>query len=519
MIRLPRRLSPSLAALIGALVLGAWAAIVVRSGRWPSGDGPHVLGASMRLANDLRAGEPAAFGKALLTLLAPHPPGAYLPWTLAYVLLGPGRWAHLLASAGLLALCADGIRRLGGGGAGVLWLAAPALVWAQAELGGVDLVAAAATTQAISHLAASDRLRIRRHTLLWGAWMGVGFLSKYTFPMFLWAPCLLAGVWVMRQQRWRELLGAILAFGVFAGPWLAWRSDDVLSYIAASTAPDPLLVAARDLARGPWYAWENLSWYPASALDAWGWAGAVALIACLLARPRREALPDGRALVLLSVLGAWLVLAQSVQRQDRYLLPAIPLLAALAGASRLRRWLAPVAGIGLVGTALSFLEVGEAPPNRSYAHDIASAGRSWPSPAEAYRPVSMDPGPWEVDLVLREIYELHGREDGTVGLLLDDARGAPGMGVYLFRAASLGFRWDLATVVVGSEGGRTRAMTFVGPFATEDWPSREFEVLYTAFEPGDATREGWLEQERLELVSGRPLPQGYEGRLYRLVPR
>lgn len=513
--RLPRRLPRWLGPAATALGLAAWAALVVRAGRWPAADGPHVLGAAMRLAADLRAGELATFWKGFLTLLAPHPPLAYLPWTLSALLLGPGRWAHLLASAGLLALCVDGIRRLGGGAVGALWLAAPALVWAQAEQGGVDLVAATAVIQAISHLAASERLARRGAVLAWGAWMGVGFLAKYTFPMFLWAPCLLAGVWVVREQRWPRLLEAILAFGVVAGPWLAWRFDDVLAYVAASTAPDPFLVAARDLARGPWYAWENLSWYPAAALDALGWPGAIAALAALAARPVRGALPDARALALLSVGGGWLILAQSVQRQDRYLLPALVLLAGLTGASRLRAWTAPVALVGLLGTAWVFGSTGEVPPNRDYSHQIGRAGRSWPRPAEAYGPVSQDPAPWRIEEVLVELRALHGRDEGTVGLLLDDGRGAPGMGVYLFHAGILGYRWDLATVSVAADGGGVRSMVFVGPFATEDWPSREFEVLYAAFAPGDVTREGWLQELGPALGEARALPLGFRGTLHR----
>ncbi len=510
--RIPRWLGP---AALGLALLG-WAALVIRSGRWPAGDGPHVLGAAMRLAAALRAGELGAFGRSLLTLLAPHPPGGYLPWTLAYLVAGPGRWGHLLASAGLLALCADGIRRLGGGAVGVLWLLAPALVWAQAELGGVDLVAAACAAQAVSHLAASERLSRRAHVVAWGAWMGLGFLSKYTFPMFLWAPCALAGVWVVREQRWPRLLEAVLAFAAVAGPWLLWRFDDVLAYVAASTAPDPFLVAARDLARGPWYAWENLSWYPAAALDAWGWPGALALGLGVLGRRRREALPDARALALLAALGGWLVLAQSVQRQDRYLLPMIPLLAALAGASRLRAWGAPVALIGLLGTASVFGGTEAAPPNRDYGHEIGAAGRSWPRPAESYSPVSQDPTLWEVDRALKGLYALHGREDGTVGLLLDDGRGAPGMGLYLFRAVSLGYRWDLATVSLAQEGPETRSMVFVGPFATEEWPSREFSAIYAAFQPGDALREGWLASEGADERERWALPMAQQGALYTL---
>lgn len=516
---LPRRLPAWSRALAVILPLALWVALVIRSDRWPSGDGPHVLGASMRLAMDLRQGAFGDFGRGLLSLLAPHPPGAYLPWTLAYLVFGPGRWTHLIAAAGLLALCWDGVRRLGGGPNGALWLAAPALIWAQAELGGVDLVAAAAAIQAVSHLAASDRLQRRPHVIAWGLWMGVGFLSKYTFPMFLWAPCALAGLWVVREQRWPALLTAILAFCAVAGLWYALRFEDVLSYIAASTAPDPFLVAARDLARGPWYAAENLSWYPAAALDAWGWGGALALCVGLLLARRRDALPDGRALALLAVGGAWLVLAQSVQRQDRYLLPAVPLLAAVVGAARGARWLAPAGIVTLGGTLWTFMSIESAPSNRDFGHALATAGRAWPQPAEAYRPLSMDPRPWRIDEAIGALATLHGRPEGTVGLLVDDSRGAPGMGAYLFRACSLGYRWDLATVSVAREaGGRLRSMVFVGPFATEDWPNRDFDVLYTAFSPGDESREAWLEQRGGEPAQRWDLPDGYEGRVFGAAP-
>ena len=516
---LPRRIPAAARFAAVILPLALWVALVVRSDRWPSGDGPHVLGASMRLANDLRQGAFSDFGQGLLSLLAPHPPGAYLPWTLAYLVAGAGRWTHLLASAGLLALCWDGVRRLGGGASGALWMAAPALLWAQAELGGADLVAAAAAVQAVSHLAASDRLQRRRHVIAWGLWMGLGFLSKYTFPMFLWAPCLLAGVWVVRDQRWPALLAAILAFCAVAGLWYGHRFEDVLSYIAASTAPDPFLVAARDLAHGPWYAAENLGWYPAAALDAWGWGGAAALCVGLLLHRRRDAHPDARILALLAVAGAWLVLAQSVQRQDRYLLPAIPLLAAVVGGARGGRWLAPLGLATLLGTTWTYVSTESAPSNRDFSHALSMAGRDWPLPAEAYRPVSLDPRPWRVDEALSGLAAAHGRADGTVGLLIDDSRGAPGMGVYLFRACSLGYRWDLATVSVAREaGGRLRSMVFVGPFATEDWPSRDFDVLYSAFAPGDEAREAWLEQRGGAPEQVWALPDGNEGRLYGPAP-
>ena len=500
-----------------ALAVAAWAALSAWAGRWPSGDGPHVLGASMRLAGMLRAGELDEFGRSLSTLLAPHPPGAYLPWTLAYLVGGPGRSVHLVAAAGLLWLCLDGMKRLGGGAVGALWVLAPALVWAQAEGGGVDQVAAACAAQAVSHLAASDRLRDPRAAALWGAWMGAGFLAKYTSPMFLWAPCLLAGWWTVRERRWRALAIAVAAFAVVAGPWMALRGASVVAYVASSVAPDPFLVAATDLSTGPWWGFENLGWDPAAGLDAWGWAGALALVAGLVGRPRRDAPREARALALLAVAGAWVVLAQNVQRQDRYMLPAVPLVAAVAGATRRRAWLAPVAAAGLCATAWTFATAEDAPPERDFGHTLRGAGGAWPWPAEAYSPVSQDPAGWEVDRAVAALREAHGGSAGTVGLLLDDERGAPGMGLFLYRSATLGARWHLASVAVRSLPGNTggiRSMTFVGPFATDIWPARDFTALYAQLVPGDPAREAWLAESGMTLVSSWPLPRGYEGRVY-----
>lgn len=201
--------------------------------RWPSGDGPHVLGTGLRLAQMIQDGE---FYLALVcfsSLLAPHPPGAYLPGILGYSLSGGASWGHLLGGAIVLYACLDGIRRLGGMW-GCVWLGATGLVWVQAESGGVDLVAAAVVIQSLSHLAASERLRKTDSVMLWGAWMGLAFTTKYTAPMFLWGPCILAGWWVVRRNRWGALLLALGAFCLVALPWWVGHLDNVLGYVQTS---------------------------------------------------------------------------------------------------------------------------------------------------------------------------------------------------------------------------------------------------------------------------------------------
>lgn len=497
----------------------AWIAAGAQLDRWPAGDGPHILGTAMRLAQMLHDGEFHLFVQCLSSLLAPHPPGAYLPFVAGYTLVGTTpAWAHLVGGGIVLWACLDGIRRLAGGLAGCLWLGATGLVWVQAEAAGIDLVAGAAVIQSLSHLVASDRLRHRRSVWLWGAWMGAAFIAKYTAPFFLWGPCLVAGWWVLRRRRWRRLLEAVAAFAVVALPWWLSHAQQVRGYVQASGNANSGLLTNKEILTGPWYAAEKLSWYPAALIDAFGWPGALCLAAGLLIPWRwRAARPGAWSVPLLSVLGGWLVLNAQSQRQDRYILPAIPVAAAAMGASPIGWLAAPVGAIGLYGAALSSHMTSNPPATRPYTHHLDTAGAAWPWTQEAYLPTSMDPHRWELDEALRKVRALHGRDDGTVGFLLDEEGGAPGFGLVLSRATALGYRWHVATVVPvpqGKKWGGPTASIFVGPFTLGPWPSRAFDTLFAIVKTGDPKREGWLEESGMELVDSWALPQGRQGRIY-----
>jgi hypothetical protein len=509
--------------LVPPLLILLWIVAIAHTGRWPSGDGPHVLGVSARLAQlarSLSVGELFASG---WTLVSPHPPGAYLLSTVAYTLLGPAvRWAHLLAAGIALWLCWDGIRRLGGGWIGGLFLAASALVWAQAESYGIDVLTAACVVQATSHLAASDGLARRGHAAGWGAWMAAGFLAKYSAPMFLFAPCLVAAWWVLRGRRFAQLGIAIAAFAAVAGIWYLGHWGDVLDYTtSAKHVSDDPLFQNTPVATGSWLSAERLGWYPLALLDAHGWAGVLALLVGVGYWRRREGTPRGAwLLAVMAVAGGWIILSGPLPRQDRYLLPALPLLAALAGSSRLRWWLAPVAAIGLFCTATVFLDDGEVPVSRRFEHSWSQPGTSWPWPHEAYRPASLDPADWGVDEALRALRAAHGSDDGTVGLLLDDRNPGPGFGLMLMRTCALGYRWKLATVRPleggAAAGGQVQVAVIVGPFEEQATTADRFTVLLAYVREGDTRRERWLEGSGLIPLDRSEVQPGWETRLYRV---
>ena len=349
-------------------MIGLWMMAIIEQGRHPSGDGPHVIGTANRLALLLIDGDMSFFVSAFSSLLGPHPPFAYLPFMTGKLIVPNAEWSHLLGGAIVLWICWDGIRRMGGGLIGFCWLMAVTPVWLQAENAGIDLWAGACVIQSLSHLAATKHMRNRFHIAMWGAWMGAAFMTKYTAPLFLWAPTLLAGWWVLKRGRWRALALSISGFCVVALPWWSTHANNVWGYIKHSGDGSTGLLTNQTLIDDPWGKIENVGWYPAAVADAVGWTTliiiAIVLFVCMsglntflrnaanaskfsilnclgsawlfhesLARNRMRT--STVYIAFLSVLGGWIVLNSQKQRQDRYILPAAPVAAAILGVTPL----------------------------------------------------------------------------------------------------------------------------------------------------------------------------------------
>ena len=92
----------------------------------------------------------------------------------------------------------------------VSWLISFSPVWLQAESAGIDLIAGAVALQSISWLVASHRLSKFKAVCGWGFWMGCAFMTKYTAPLFLVGPCLIAAYWAIRYGRWNRRTGLLL---------------------------------------------------------------------------------------------------------------------------------------------------------------------------------------------------------------------------------------------------------------------------------------------------------------------
>ncbi len=504
-----------------------WAATIIQTGRWPAGDGPHMLGIALRLAHLLTTGAWGELSWSLPSLVAPHPPGAYLPGLLAYALSPDPRTAHLLAAGGALLLAWDGIRRMTGSAArgllGLVWLAASPLVWQQAELYGVDLFAAVAVLQSVSHLVASRGLRHGGHAVGWGAWMGVAFLTKYTAPFFLWLPCVLVGLLILVRGRWGNLARAFGAWCLVAGPWFLGHGDDVLAYAGASNTATPELAGNTPLVTGAWWAPHNVSWYPAALLHSLGTGGTLALGLAALVPGGRATPRAARWFAWATVLGGWLLLAPQLQRQVRYLLPMLPMAAVLLSTSRLAPLLAVVGIISVHANYLHFSDPTEAPAQRKAHFPVETAGQTWPQVPEALSPMSEDPNEWRLDPAIARLAAHTPASAETVGLLAPSMQG-PGAGLVLYRLAAAGYPWHLSSVAFLDRGGPTpdgaalpmwnQAALFVAPFAIGDWPERRFQSVLVITEERDTRSAAWLRSTGFVLAESVETRHGYVGGVY-----
>ena len=84
------------------LVLGTlyyWVQTIAVHQRYPGGDGPHILGTSGRLAQQLTDGEFEWFVYCFSSLLGPHPPFAYLPFVGSALVFPDVPYNHLIGGA------------------------------------------------------------------------------------------------------------------------------------------------------------------------------------------------------------------------------------------------------------------------------------------------------------------------------------------------------------------------------------------------------------------------------------
>lgn len=536
--------------------------------RHPGGDGPHMLGIAMRMGWELRSGQLFTFVSHFMSLVAPHPPGAYVPATVLYALLGPHAAVPALAGLSWLLLAYNGGVRLIRRTPGRAWLlalglAATPLMWHQVDNYGVDIASAALVAQALSWLMASEGLTNRRASLLAGVWIGAGFWVKYTFPVFLFAPCvvvILETLWVAvrRREGWlqRAQNGLVLCGGlvVVAGPLFAAKGREILNYVLHSATLDGSDETVDNLGASfgaDVSPFDFQMFYYAVLKDLFGWPGLVLILVGVVFllvdfRKHREGLRD----ILLTVAclaSSLVVLASLNSKADRYLLPLVlPLLALGVSGLGASLWRA-VLPVVVFAAPVLFLwrdfsgwtqgmstetvtawgptsgNDRRAPSGRRFEHLASvqlSKWGSWPKVDEAFRPIDVEVGSWQLDAIVRDMRQRVGGDTGVVGLCLTEQSGTPGFGLFLMAAEQQGFHWDFVTVMVlrgKGAGGAPRTFQFRGPFMDFTEEESTFPTMFVSYrENGHSPQRSYLETLSTSDASMYKLPNGLAGQVVTL---
>lgn len=535
--------------------------------RTVGGDGPHMLGISMRLGWLLRTGQ---WGDALtnwLTLVAPHPPGAYLPPALMYGVLGPVNGVDMWVGLLWLVIVWQGMTRLSqalGNRATQQWvlavgLAATPLFWQQIDNFGVDLASAAMTIQALSWLVASDGLQNRRAALCAGLWLGGGFWFKYTFPIFLYLPCLLVtvqAVWcaIRRVSGWKDRLvnGVLLTVAtvVIVSPMAVVSGHNILNYVLHSATPETSeIVGNLGSSFGPGVStFDQNAFYFAVLRDLWGWPGVAVLIVGVVVALLQKGARWKVVVSLSSTVGALLVLTDLDIKADRYLTPGLTPVLVIALSAMASHWIRASAAVlvfvapivflwrdysgwthGLPHnevTAFSHVDASRrrAPSGRDFEHlasiQLASWG-AWPKVEEPFRPFTADLNGWDLDGILNAMAAQHGRSDGQVGLCLTEQHGTPGFGVFLMKAEQMDLHWDLVTIMVlrGQQGnGAPRTFQFIGPFKRGEDEQYAFDTLFVSYQRGgNSPQRSYLQSIQTDNATVFELPNGMEGQVVEVI--
>lgn len=501
--------------------------VLAAAGRYADGDMGHLLAVEIRLAQLVRSGDLLGAARFWWALIAPQPPIGYLPGIVAYTAFGVRPFVATFTMGLVLLLCWDALWRMWGARAWMAWLpiVASPLVWLGVEQHGRDLVCGAALIQALSWLLATRGFADRRASVAFGAWLGVGFMTKYTFPLFAVFACLWGGAVLLlhsrdpagRLDRWRNLGWGVAGFLGPAGAWYAVRGVAVLQYAGFSTSAGMAENSANYHASS---SFADLAYYPLALRDALSLPGLVLVVAAAVVALSRRADRAPVLVCLAAALGGVGVLAPLPQAVDRYALPAFLALAAVLPALGFRRWGAvPVVAVFLTQGVATVLRFAPGAPTitANYDHPLDSlSALAWPAPA-TYRPSDLDPGAWNVADAATAIRRTQGRADGTIGVLTGRGPDAgPSFATLLLATASKGYRYDFAMFNTHPAPGAPAV--FVGPLFDGTRPSAAFTTVYVVRPPNaDPAIDRWLGEHEVEETARFPGPAGATTLVYRVT--
>jgi 4-amino-4-deoxy-L-arabinose transferase-like glycosyltransferase len=258
--------------------------------------------------------------------------------------------------------------------AALLFATAPFVVYSMLRF-QLDLPLAAAVATALWALAATERFTRPGWALLAGLVLGLGTLTKPTFPVYVLPPMVLMLPRARARAPWLNVAVTSLVALAVSLPWYGLRLTGMLSQIGArsfkqaaeSGHPDPL-------------SWAGVTYYPRLLVTQFGVIAVLALAAGLVVAIRRR-----QGMILTALLVPFLLFTLLQNKNLRYTLPLLPAAAIVAGMalSALGRRVKPVAvGVavlaGITQVSATMFSVPALP-------DLPWLGESWVLASEPVR--------------------------------------------------------------------------------------------------------------------------------------
>ena len=314
-----------------------WIAIDTRPAFWDMA--VHQSGA-LRILDAFAEGGIAAIA-AIPFLTGSYPPLYHSIVAVFYTIFGVSPDAAQLANIPATAVLMGSVYRigkrlmpsLGAATAAVLVAFYPLVVWLSRET-VVDYWLLAMTALAGWLLLETDEFRNRNRTLLFGLACGLGMLTKWTFGLFLVLPTL----WLARH-RWRRAFPAAIVAAVVSATWYAWNVRTLSTLLTINTAGA--------LAEGdpPRLGGQALLFY-LRALESYQLFLPLFLVFVAgLFRLYRHFGPAWVP-VILWALGGWAGLLVFLNKDPRYSVPLLPVMALVSAGwiSTRRVWVVALAG-------------------------------------------------------------------------------------------------------------------------------------------------------------------------------
>jgi hypothetical protein len=165
----------------------------------------------------------------------------------------------------------------------------------------------------------SDSFAKLKWSIGFGLVLGMGMITKWTAPAALLLPAMFYGLTAIKQKRWVALIGAAASIILIAGPWYAVNMITTFSHASGYAKQTPAGGVV-------WSGWKNIFWYAVSLYRQMGWSVFLLIPGIFVAMFWKTKTRP----LMWCLVSAYITFSLINNKNDRYLMPALPAAALLS---------------------------------------------------------------------------------------------------------------------------------------------------------------------------------------------